>query len=139
MVETSHPVRIIPMIGKRAPIHCTAVGKIQVAYKSEEEIQNVIKEKVLQAYTPNTITDEKTFLTHLEEVARNGYALDNEEFEEEVRCVACPVWDYTNNVVAALCISGPRPRMSDERIMDSLIPALKQAALELSYRLGYHN
>jgi DNA-binding IclR family transcriptional regulator len=138
MVETTHPVRIIPMIGKRVPVHCTAVGKVQLAYKSREEIKRVIKEKGLKAYTPNTITDEKGFLKHMEEVAQNGYALDNEEFEEEVRCVACPVWDYTNSVVAGITVSGPTLRMSEERIKDSLIPILKQAALEVSHRLGYH-
>jgi DNA-binding IclR family transcriptional regulator len=138
MVETKHPVRIIPMIGKRVPVHCTAVGKVQLAYKSQEEKKRIIIEKGLKAFTPNTITDEEAFLSHLEEVAQNGYALDNEEFEEEVRCVACPIWDYTNNVVAGVTISGPTLRMSEERIKETLVPILKQAALEVSRRLGYH-
>ncbi|MGA1843065.1 MAG: IclR family transcriptional regulator [bacterium] len=138
MVETKHPVRIIPMIGKRVPAHCTAVGKVQLAYKSREEIKRIIKERGLRSYTPNTVVDEEVFLAHLEEVARNGYAIDNEEYEEEVRCVACPVWDYTNSVVAGVTISGPTLRMPEERIRDPLIPILKQAALEISHRLGYH-
>ena len=138
MVETKHPVRIIPMIGKRVPAHCTAVGKVQLAYKSQEEIKRIMKEKGLTPFTHNTITDEEVFLKHLEEVAINGFALDNEEYEEEVYCVACPVWDYTNSVVAGITISGPTLRMSEERIKESLIPILKQAALEVSHRLGYH-
>lgn len=139
MVETTHPVRIIPMIGKRVPAHCTAVGKVQLAYKCEEDKRRIIKETGLKPFTSNTITDEKVFLKHLEDVAQKGYAFDDEEYEEEVRCVACPVRDYTNNVVAGLCISGPTPRMSDEHIEKSLVPTLKHAALELSRRLGYHN
>lgn len=138
MVETKHPVRIIPMIGKRVPAHCTAVGKVQLAYKSQEEIKRIIKDKGLLPFTPNTITDEEVFLKHLEDVARKGYALDNEEYEEEVYCVACPVWDYTNSVVAGITISGPTLRMSEERVKESLVPILKQAALEVSHRLGYH-
>lgn len=138
MVETTHPVRIIPMIGKRVPSHCTAVGKIQLAFKSEEEIRMVIREMGLKSFTPNTITDEEVFLRHLEDISEKGYAIDNEEFEEDVICVACPVWDYTNNVVAGLCVSGPTLRMSDERIKGVLIPIIRNAALELSRRLGYH-
>ena len=138
MVETKHPVRIIPMIGKRVPAHCTAVGKVQLAYKSQEEIRRIIKEKGLKGYTPNTIINEEAFLKHLEEVARDGYALDIEEYEEEVQCVACPVWDYTNSVVAGVTISGPTLRMSEERIKKTLLPILKKASLEISHRLGYH-
>jgi DNA-binding IclR family transcriptional regulator len=138
MVETTHPVRIVPMIGKRAPAHCTAVGKVQLAFKSNEEIKRIVAEKGLNAFTQKTITDENEFISHLEEVAQNGYAIDNEEFEEEVRCVACPVWDYTNSVVAGITVSGPTLRMSEERIKDSIIPILKKAALEISRRLGYH-
>ncbi|MGA1865084.1 MAG: IclR family transcriptional regulator [bacterium] len=138
MVETTHPVRIVPMIGKRVPVHCTAVGKVQMAFKSKEEIKKLVVEKGLKAFTQKTITDENEFMSHLEKVAQNGYAIDNEEFEEEVKCVACPVWDYTNSVVAGITVSGPTLRMSEERIKNSIIPILKQAALEISRRLGYH-
>ncbi len=139
MVETTHPVRIIPMIGRRAPVHCTAVGKVQLAFKSEEEIQKIVKEAGLTRYTKNTIIEEEEFLEHLKIVAEEGFAIDNEEFEEEVKCVACPVWDYTNNVVAGICVSGPTQRMSEKRIKESLIQTIKKSALELSRRLGYHN
>ncbi len=137
MIETSRPVRIMPMIGKRAPIFCTSAGKIQVAYKSIEEIHKLIKDIGLKEYTKNTITSESEMLVHLEAVRKAGYTIDNEEFEEDVKCIAAPICDYTENVVAGLCISGPTRRMADERIEKELIPMINQAASEISQRLGY--
>jgi DNA-binding IclR family transcriptional regulator len=125
------------MLGRRSPIFCTSAGKIQLAYKAPEEIRRLLKEKGLKRYTENTIVSEVDMLNHLEEVRKQGYAVDNEEYEEDVRCVGAPIRDYTENVVAGICISGPTHRISDERVDKELIPLLKKAALEISRRLGY--
>ena len=137
MIETSRPVRIIPMLGRRAPIFSTSAGKVQVAYKSPEEIMRLLKEVGLKGLTKNTIVSEVEMLRHLELVRNQGYAIDNEEYEEDVRCVGAPIRDYTANVVAGVCISGPTHRMSDERVEKELVPLLKKAALEISRRIGY--
>ncbi|MEW6381152.1 MAG: IclR family transcriptional regulator [bacterium] len=137
MIETCRPVRIIPMLGRRAPIFCTSAGKIQVAYKSSEEIRNLLKSIGLKGYTRNTIVSESEMLRHLELVRKQGYAIDNEEYEEDVKCVGAPIRDYTENVVAGLCISGPINRMAHERVEKELAPLIKNAALEISRRLGY--
>ncbi|MGA1870981.1 MAG: IclR family transcriptional regulator [bacterium] len=138
MAETTHPVRIIPMVGHRAPAYCTAIGKVQLAFKSPEEIERVIKTSKLRPLTPNSITDKKQFLDHLAQIVKDGYAIDNEEYQLDVKCVACPIRDYTNNVVAGICISGPILRMYNDRIDNELIPLLKEAAFEISHRLGYN-
>ena len=137
MVETPRPVRIIPMLGRRAPIFCTSAGKVQVAYRAVEEIRKLLKDIGLKSYTKNTIVSDTEMLQHLEVVRRQGFALDIEEYEEDVKCLAAPIYDYTENVVAAVCISGPIQRMSDERIETELIPLIKKVASEISYRLGY--
>lgn len=67
-----------------------------------------------------------------------GYAIDNEELDSGVRCVACPIRDYTRRIVGAISISGPAMRFSDERIEKELIPLARQTADDLSTRLGYH-
>lgn len=138
MVETAHPVRIIPMVGHRAPAYCTAIGKVQLAYKSQEEIERIIKTTKLKPSTPNSITDQKQFLEHLDQIRKQGYAVDNEEYQLDVKCVAAPIRDYANNVIAAICISGPILRMYDDRINNELIPLLKKAAYKISHRLGYN-
>ena len=67
-----------------------------------------------------------------------GYAFDNEEYEEGVRCIGAPVRDYTGNVVAAVSISGPAMRMTDKKVVDDLIQAVKEAGEEVSRRLGFN-
>ncbi len=137
MVETTHSVRIVPKLGKRAPAYCTAIGKTQMAYESQDEVERILGKVGLVAFTKNTIIDKKPLLEHLRQVAVQGYALDNEELEEEVKCVAVPIRDYTGQVVAGISVSGPVQRMPDERIQSELVPMIKEAAGEISYRLGY--
>ncbi len=137
MVETTHSVRIVPKLGKRAPAYCTAVGKTQLAYESQDEVARILGEIGLKPFTNNTITDKQQLLEHLKQVARQGYAIDNEELEEEVICVAVPIRDYTGRVVAGISISGPIQRMSDKRIKNELVAMVREAAGEISCRLGY--
>jgi len=136
VVEANKTVRVASRVGLRLPVHCTAVGKVLIASDSEEEIKKRLPDH-LEKRTPRTITDQKALVDHLLKVTKQGYAVDDEEFEEGVRCIAAPVRDYTGNVVAALSISGPAMRMTDKKVMDDLIQAVKDAAEELSRRLGY--
>jgi DNA-binding IclR family transcriptional regulator len=87
--------------------------------------------------TENTITDPQAFRKHLREVAKLGYAVDNEELERGVRSVAAPVRDYSHRVVAGIGLSGPVSRFSMERIDKELVPLVKEAATKISHRLGY--
>ncbi len=137
MVETTHSVRIVPKLGQRVPAYCTAVGKAQLAYESHDEIERIIEKLGFTQLTPNTITDKQQLMEHLAEVTRNGYATDNEELEMEVKCVAAPIRDYTGKVVAGICVSGPIQRMTQPLVESELIGMIKQAALEISERLGY--
>lgn len=137
MVETPHSVRIIPMVGKRAPLFCTSAGKIQVAYRSQEEIRKLLKENGLKKYTEKTIISESEMLQHLDMVRQQGYTIDNEEFEKDIKCLAAPIRDYTESVIAGICISGPIQRMPEERILNQLIPMIKKVAIDISHRLGY--
>ncbi len=136
VAEANQTVRVASRIGLRLPVHCTAVGKVLVAADTEEEIKKRLPEH-LEKRTPKTITDTRTLLDQLLKVAKQGYALDDEEYEEGVRCVAAPVRDYTGNVVAAVSVSAPAMRMADKKVVDELTHAVKETAQELSRRLGY--
>jgi IclR family KDG regulon transcriptional repressor len=137
MVETSHSVRIVPRLGKRAPAYCTAVGKTQMAYESQDEVERILDKLGLKTFTKNTIIDKHQLMEHLKQVAQQGYAIDNEELDEEVICVGAPVRDYTGQVIAGISISGPIQRMLPERIEHELVPIIKEAAQEISSRLGH--
>lgn len=137
VIESSRPVRVISRVGVGLPVYCSAVGKAQVAFESIDEVDRILSEHTIQRYTPRTITDREELLRHLERVRQQGYALDDEEFDDGIRCVGVPVRDYTGRVVAGVSISGPMYRFTDERLRDELIPLATDAGKKLSARLGY--
>ncbi len=102
-------------IGKRAAAHCTALGKVMLAYQPDEVWRQIAHEHGLNRYTPNTITSVEAFAAELEKIRSHGYAIDNEEVEIGVRCIAAPLWDANGKVVAALSISGPATRIRPSR------------------------
>jgi DNA-binding IclR family transcriptional regulator len=124
-------------VGVGLPVYCSAVGKAQIAYESLDEIDRILSEQKMQRYTPHTITDRAELLGHLEQVRQQGYALDDEEFDDGIRCVGVPVRDYTGRVVAGISISGPAYRFTDERLRDELVPLALDAGKKLSSRLGH--
>jgi DNA-binding IclR family transcriptional regulator len=138
VVETDLTVRVVPRVGSRLPAFCTAAGKVQIAYMTDEELENYLPSKDLKRYTPNTITDRVELKKHLKHVAEIGYAIDNEELDNGVRCVGAPIRDYTRRIVGAVSVSGPSMRFTDERMDKELIPLVKRAAEEISTKLGYH-
>ena len=138
VVETDLTVRVVPRVGSRLPAYCTAAGKVQIAYLNEEELEQYIPQKELKAYTPHTLTDRDELIRNLKTVAETGYAIDDEELDVGVRCVSAPIRDYTRRIVGAVSISGPSMRLSLERIDNELIPLVKKAAEEISFKLGYH-
>ncbi|MBX5476933.1 MAG: IclR family transcriptional regulator [Clostridia bacterium] len=135
-MESTHTIRMHSRIGRRSPLHCTGVGKALLAWLPEEEVIHVIETKGLKRYTPNTIVDRSALLQHLETVRQLGVAFDNEEHEPGIRCVAAPVWDRHGRLAGAISVAGPSLRMTPERLQ-SLAEPVRQAALEISRRLGY--
>lgn len=137
MHETSQTVRIASRLGQRLPAYCTASGKVQLAYESADRLGQLFREHPFRKYTDHTIDSLDSLLEHLQEVARLGFAVDNEELEYGVRCVAAPVRDYSHRVVAGVGLSGPVSRFSLERIEKALVPLVEGAATKVSRRLGY--
>ncbi|RMG86590.1 MAG: IclR family transcriptional regulator, partial [Candidatus Dadabacteria bacterium] len=99
--------------------------------------ERILGEIQWKRYTRNTITDREEFLKELEKIREQGYALDDEEFDEGIRCVGVPVRDYTRRVVAGLSISGPAYRFTDDRLQEELVPLAVDAGKKLSARLGF--
>ncbi len=138
VVETDLTVRVVPRVGSRLPAYCTAAGKVQLAYMTEEELDNFLPTKELKRYTPSTISGRDELKVDLKKVAELGYAIDNEELDIGVRCVAAPIRDYTRRIIGAVSISGPSMRFTEERLENELIPMAKKAGDEISAKLGYH-
>lgn len=138
VVETDLTVRVVSRVGSRLPGYCTASGKIHLAFMSEEEVDALYPQREFKVFSPNTIATKDALKKELRLIAEQGYAIDNEELDIGVRCLAGPIRDYTRRIVGAVSISGPAMRFSDDRIQKELIPLVISAADDLSTRLGYH-
>ena len=138
VVETDMTVRVVPRVGSRLPAYATAAGKVQIASLTDEELDSFFPHKELKGFTPNTIADKDVLKKELKRVVEMGYAIDNEELDIGVRCVAAPIRDYTRRIIGAVSLSGPSMRFTDERMEKELIPLVRKAADEISMKLGYH-
>ena len=123
-------------IGRRLPVHATAIGKVLLAWLDDEELAAVLEGYQFNGFTPATITDRTSLLAELKETRRNRYALDNEENEPGVRCVAVPVWNHESRVIAALSLSTLTSRVNDNALT-ACRQKLIDAGLGLSITLGY--
>ena len=133
--ESRQAVRMSSGLGSRAPAHCTSVGKALLAYQPAETVNAVI-ENGLKRFTPNTITDAELLRQELATIRARGYAIDDEEIEEGLRCVAAPIRDHTGQVNSAISVAAPVQRMSKKNVQTT-IPSVVAAANAISRRLGY--
>lgn len=124
-------------IGKRAPAHCTALGKVMLAFTPQHLwYEQVVRRNGLKRFSATTITTEDALFAELQRIYKLGYAVDNGETGEAVRCVAGPIHDYTGSVVAALSISGPQTQVTPGRVPE-LGAAVLAACQAISEKLGY--
>lgn len=136
--ESSQTIRMISYVGKRAPLHCTGLGKVLLAYLPLRERDRIINKIDLFQLTNNTITDIKRLEKELNMIEENSFALDREENEKDVRCIAAPIKDYKGKVVAAVSISGPSYRINNEN-EKHLIDELISTCHKISVRLGFQS
>lgn len=131
-----HPIGFMSSrVGGRAPAYCTGVGKALLAYLPDEELQRRLSSTKLARYTDSTITDVNALRAELAEVRRRGFAIDEEEHEVSVKCVAVPIFDH-KGIAAAMSVSGPVERMDQHAKEGNLIEKLQQAAAEISAQMG---
>lgn len=124
-------------IGKQAPLHATGSGKILLSQYSKSQFDEYLDTKGLSKYTEYTITDPDELRGMLDTVRKQEYAMDNEECEIGLRCVSCPLRDYTGLIIAAMSVFGNKSDMSDTRIYSEILPMLKTATTTISSRLGF--
>lgn len=123
-------------IGKALPLHATAIGKALLAFQEPKEIHSLLSDYHFTQQTEYTITNKDEFLAHLEMVHQQGYAVDNQENELGVRCIAVPLLNYENAVLGAISISTLISQVNDEQLAE-YVKLLKQTGLEISKKLGY--
>jgi IclR family transcriptional regulator, KDG regulon repressor len=135
ILESRQAVRMSSTVGSRAAAHSTSVGKALLAFQPPELVKQVV-DGGLRRYTPNTITTPDALQEELASIRMKGYAIDDEESEVGLRCVAAPIRDHTGLVAAAISVSAPVQRMTKKNLQTT-VPTVIAAADAISRRLGY--
>jgi DNA-binding IclR family transcriptional regulator len=133
--DPGNPFRVVQQLGAKRPIHATAVGKAIVAFLPAAERAALIAQLRFERYTAHTLVTQPAFDAELQRIRSAGYALDDEEHHEGIRCIAAPVFAYTGHAVASLCLVGPKVRMTRQKLRALREPLLARAQ-SLSIALG---
>lgn len=133
--ESTHTIRMYSAVGRRAPVHCTGLGKAMMAFFSPARQAEILNRRGLKQFTENTLTSVDALQSEFAEIRRRGYALDVEEHEHDICCVGAPVFDYTGQVVAAISVTIPAFR-TDVNSLHALGGDVLGAAQSVSRKLG---
>ena len=134
--ESSYTLRMYSRVGKVIPLYCTAIGKIFLSEKSPAELDAYLKATVLKPFTVRTIKTKEALIDQLKLTKTRGWAIDDQEHEDNVMCIAAPIRDYTKSVVAAISVSWPLFRFNKDEF-EKATKEIKSVADELSIVLGY--
>jgi IclR family transcriptional regulator, KDG regulon repressor len=135
-IESKQWLRTYSVIGVRAPLYCTAVGKAIMANLDYNHVKRIIKENGLPRITENTITTEDALFAELEDIRIKEYAIDNMEHEDRLICIGAPIRNAKGEVFASISVSGPVSRQ-DMSTIDELGKRVMEATREISWKLGY--
>lgn len=135
LVEGRHAVRMHSFVGKRSPAYSSSLGKVVLAYFPEPEIDAYLLHADLQPVTLHTVVEPGALKRQLLEIRERGFAIDNEERELGLRCVAAPITDHTGLVIASVSVSAPTTRLDPDGAL-LLVPRVKETARTISRMLG---
>lgn len=137
-LEAMYPADSIELmrsiLGERAQMYCTGLGKAMLANMGQQQISEYLKGRELKAYTENSITDAETLREELARTRQRGYAIDNMEHEFGVKCIAMPIFDRSRNVNGAVSVSGLSHHFTDEHIAEWAI-LMKKYVRKIENRL----
>jgi DNA-binding IclR family transcriptional regulator len=134
-VPPERQVKDIGRVGRRMPAHCTAAGKVLLAFLAPAELEQALPAELV-SFTPHTITDRDRLVQALARVRRQGYAEARQELEEGLNALAAPIHDHSGSVLAAASVSGPAYRVTPEEL-PRLAVRLQEVTQQISGWLGY--
>jgi len=123
-------------VGMTIEMYCTGLGKTLVAYQPETDVRRWLETHEMTRRTPYTITEPEAFLTELEAIRQRGYGIDNNERSMSIRCVAVPIRDANNKVIAAISVAGPSERMPNPLIGSDMAYVALETAAQISREMG---
>jgi IclR family transcriptional regulator, KDG regulon repressor len=135
-IDSTHFLRVITQVGERMPLYAGASGKIFLAFLPVEKREEVLETKRLERLTAQTIVNIEDLRKELSLIRKRGYAVSHGERVEGVSSVSAPIFNFRNQVIGAISISGPTGRFSAERINEFIEPLIK-ATQQISFAMGY--
>lgn len=135
-VQSVNSFRMYSQIGKRIPLYASGVGKALLMEESDEAILTRLEPVEFKAFTQTTLKSKEAVLEAVKEARKLGYAIDDEEHEAGIYCIAVPIWDYRGEIIAALSV-GDTKRSFIEKPEEKCIERIKETSLKISKRLGY--
>ena len=133
-IESPHSMRICTQIGRHLPLYCTAVGKAILAFLDESEVRSILEARPLEEFTGKTMTDAEEIIKTLPCIRAQGYAVDDEELEYGLTCVAAPIFNSQGKPIAGLSVSGPTSRM-DQALLDKCSILLRNYTSQISDKM----
>jgi len=135
-VSTRKIMRNALGVGSRLPAYCTSLGRMLLAGLPDGAVLDLLRASPIEARTRHTLTDPEALLAKVQQARRQGWCLVNQELEEGVVSMAAPIVDRSGATVAALNISGQANRTPPRQMQEAMLPALREAARDISARLG---
>jgi IclR family KDG regulon transcriptional repressor len=134
-VDSRHMLGMYSRVGRRAPLHCTAIGKVLMAWEHPERRDLILQGAEFRRFRDKTICDRDAYLAELQQVRAQGYGEDREEFDEHIRCLGVPIFDRLNQPIAGLSVSFPTFRYDEARAAE-VVAMLTAASRQVSQGLG---
>lgn len=134
-VDSRHMLGMYSRVGRRAPLHCTAIGKVLMAWEAPTRREQILDGCSFERFREKTITARKDYQAELERTLAQGFGQDREEFDDHIRCTAIPIFDHRNQVIAGLSVSFPTFRYETAREPE-LVQSLRDASRDISRQLG---
>ncbi len=137
-IHTVNSLRMYCQIGKRIPLYCSGVGKALLLQEEDETILAKLSKVNFEKFTPNTLETPGQVLEEIKMARETGYAIDNAEHENDIFCIAAPIYDYRGKIIAAISIAGEGETFVQHPTKEA-VDLVKQTAMEISVRMGYRN
>ncbi|ALV07029.1 DNA-binding transcriptional regulator KdgR [Roseateles depolymerans] len=134
-VDSRHMLGMYSRVGRRAPLHCTAIGKVLMAWEHPDRRQRILAGAEFKRFRDKTITDLNDFQVELDRVKAQGFGEDREEFDDHIRCLGVPIFDRLGQPIAGMSVSFPTFRY-DEVKAPEVVQMLQDASRDISARLG---
>lgn len=134
--DSTRSIRTTALLGSTKPLYCTGLGKAFLTFMNQEEKSELLKKMKLERINQHTITDIHQLNQQIVKFHEQGYAIDDEESELGLYCLAAPIYDYSNEMVAAISVAGPKERMLAQKpfILKKLIIAASQISGKMGLR-----